>query len=379
MIRRLTTSLLCLALAAGLFGVLPAGAAPAAPLTAISLTGGTYAQDFDTLANSGTSSTTPDGWTLSESGSNANGIYTAGTGSGTTGDTYSFGATSSTERAFGGLLSGSLIPTIGVEFQNITGDAIISLAVSYNCEQWRLGATGRTDRLDFQYSTDATSLTTGTWTDVDSLDCSSTVTTGTPGALNGNDVANRNAVSGSVPGLSIADGTVFWIRWLDFNASGSDDGLAVDDFSLTPEIPTAVTLTSFAAEALADRVMVTWETVSELTNAGFNLYRSDSAAGPQTLLATVPSQAPGSAQGYAYSFDDLDVQTGQTWWYWLEDVSLSGATTLHGPVSATVQTPTAVTLSSVSVGAEAATALPWLWIVIGVSTVLGVNWFRRRA
>ena len=45
---------------------------------------------------------------------------------------------------------------------------ITSLAISYTGEQWRLGQvdTGRAaDRLDFQLSTNATSLTTGTWTD----------------------------------------------------------------------------------------------------------------------------------------------------------------------------------------------------------------------
>ena len=101
--------------------------------------------------------------------------------------------------------------------------------------------------------------------------------------------------------------------------------------------PLAVTLASFAAQGQADRVVVSWETLSEANNAGFNVYRADNAAGPQTLLAYVPSQAPGSTQGFAYSYDDLAVQPGQTYWYWLEDVSLSGATTLHGPVSATVQ------------------------------------------
>ena len=57
-------------------------------------------------------------------------------------------------------------------------------------------------------------------------------------------------------------------------------------------------------------------------------------------------KAPGSTQGFAYTYDDLAVQPGQTYWYWLEDVSLGGATTLHGPVSATVSVPTAVTLAS---------------------------------
>ena len=50
--------------------------------------------------------------------------------------------------------------------------------------------------------------------------------------MNGN--ANRTAVSATIAGLAIPAGQTFWIRWNDFNAAGSDDGLAVDDFSLTP-------------------------------------------------------------------------------------------------------------------------------------------------
>ena len=145
--------------------------------------------------------------------------------------------------------------------------------------------------------------------------------------------------------------------------------------------PLAVTLASFSAQAQADRVLVAWETVSELENAGFNLYRSDSPAGPQTLLAYVPSQAPGSAQGAAYSYEDGAVQPGQTWWYWLEDVSLSGATTLHGPVSATVQTPTAVTLNEMGAGPGPASAtLPWAAILLTLMVALagGLGVQRRK-
>ncbi len=209
-------------------------AAPQAPLAAIALPGGPYTQNFDTLANSGASSTVPNGWAFFESGTNANANYTAGTGSSNTGDTYSFGAASATDRALGGLLSGSLTPTIGAEFSNSTGATIVSLAVGYDCEQWRLGATGRFDRMDFQYSLDAMSLTTGTWVDVDALDCPGALSTGTVGALDGNASANRTVVSGSIASLSIANGAGFWIRWNDFNASGADDGLSLDDFSLTP-------------------------------------------------------------------------------------------------------------------------------------------------
>ncbi|MBK8284497.1 MAG: hypothetical protein IPK97_06210 [Ahniella sp.] len=59
--------------------------------------------------------------------------------------------------------------------------------------------------------------------------------TGTTGARDGNAAGNRTALSNSITGQSIANGATFWVRWNDANASGADDGLAVDDFSLTPQ------------------------------------------------------------------------------------------------------------------------------------------------
>jgi uncharacterized protein len=235
---RLLNLLLIAALALSVVAIVQ----PAQALGTISLTalGTPYTQDFNTLASSGTANTTtvPTGWDFSESGTNANTTYRAGTGSDNTGDTYSFGATSNTERAFGGLRSGTLVPLIGAQFTNNTGGTIISLDIAYTGEQWRLGqnTTGRAaDRLDFQVSTDATSITTGTWTDYDSLDFASPVVAGTVGALNGNVSPNRTAVNFSITGLSIANGTGFWLRWADTDLiPGSDDGLSVDDFSLTP-------------------------------------------------------------------------------------------------------------------------------------------------
>lgn len=197
----------------------------------ISLTGQPYTQDFNVLAGSGTSSTMPAGWLFLESGSNANTLYTAGTGSGNAGDTYSLGASAS-DRALGGLQSGSLVPSIGANFVNNTGGVITSIKITYKGEQWRLGATGRNDALDFQYSLDATSLASGTWVDVNQLDFTAPISTGTAGALDGNLSANQASVTYTITGLTIAAGSSIYIRWNDLNATGSDDALAIDDFSL---------------------------------------------------------------------------------------------------------------------------------------------------
>ncbi len=210
----------------------PAMAAGTINLTSFSV----YTQNFDTLATIGTTnSTLPVGWEMTESGGGArdNEQYAADSGASFTGDTYSYGAASSTERALGGMRSGTLIPLFGVVFTNNTGNPITSLDISYIGEEWRLGTAGRTDGLLFEYSTDAVSLTTGTWTIYSALNFV-TPDTVTTGAKNGNDAADRSSISAEITGLSISNGASFWIRWMEIDAMGADDGLAVDDFSLTP-------------------------------------------------------------------------------------------------------------------------------------------------
>jgi predicted extracellular nuclease len=203
-------------------------------------------ENFNTLSNTAGSTTNtalPTGWYITEGGGGArdNEQYAVDTGSSTTGDTYSYGSAGSTERALGELRSGTLIPLFGAKFTNNTGATITSLDVSYTGEQWRFGGVHSTiaDRLDFQYSTNATDLSTGTYLDANALDFNPPVTAGTAGALDGNNAANRTAISSTITGLSIPNGATFFIRFNDVDASGADDGLAVDDFSMTPHASVA--------------------------------------------------------------------------------------------------------------------------------------------
>lgn len=202
----------------------------------VALTGAnpTYTQDFNTLTTAGTTTAfSLTNWAIAETGTNANTDYRGGDGSSNTGDTYSFGTGTNTDRALGGVASGSLRTSFGVSFINNTGQNITSVNVAYVLEQWRrANATGGAkDTLYFSYSTDATSLTTGTWTSVASLHGTSINSTpaGTALVLDGNNASNRATISGTISGVTITPGSSLWVKWADPNIVGNDDGLGIDD------------------------------------------------------------------------------------------------------------------------------------------------------
>jgi trimeric autotransporter adhesin len=249
----------------------------------VSLGISTYNQDFNSLSN-GTDNipvatpALPDGWAFLETGTSANALYRPHNGSGNSGDTYSFGTTGNTERALGQIRSSSVISTLGGNFQNNTSTTISSLTITYAGEQWRLGAIGRNDKMDFQYSLDATSLSTGTWTDVNDLDFIAPVSAGTTGVLDGNAAANRVTVTFTLSGLNIANASSFWIRWNDADATGSDDGLAIDDFSIS------------AADATSPTFLSGYPKTSNITTAGFNVIANLSETG-KTYFIILPNNA----------------------------------------------------------------------------------------
>jgi hypothetical protein len=146
----------------------------------------------------------------------------------------------------------------------------------------------------------------------------------------------------------------------------------------------AVTLADLRAESQNDHVLITWETVSEMNNQGFNLYRSTSpdTAGQKINAALIPSQAPGSAQGAVYTWQDAEVTAGATYYYTLEDLDISGASSLHGPVSVVFQAPTAVTLGDLAASpASLPASLPLgaASAAVGLAALLVAAWQRQRS
>lgn len=200
----------------------------------ITTLGSAYNQNFDGLANTGTGFAPVTGWEISEPPSGDD-LCDAGDGSSSTSAIYSFGTGTNTDRAIGSITGSLSEPMLfGAKFTNNTGQNISSISIQFTGEQWRLGQNSLTDKLFFEYSTDASSLVAGaTWIPISALDFTSPITTGTPGALDGNLTANRTTLTANIA-VNIPATTGFvYIRWRDQQAGTNDHGLAIDDFSLT--------------------------------------------------------------------------------------------------------------------------------------------------
>ncbi|MFH1008433.1 MAG: hypothetical protein V1800_13185 [Candidatus Latescibacterota bacterium] len=94
-----------------------------------------------------------------------------------------------------------------------------------------------------------------------------------------------------------------------------------------------VTLSSFTALPGDGQAVLHWITESEMDNLGFHVYRSLKEDGEYIRVTGDLIQGAGSSPGRnEYSFTDLRLTNGQTYWYELEDVSFDGKHTLHGPI-----------------------------------------------
>jgi len=148
-------------------------------------------------------------------------------------------------------------PTVvfGAEFQNNTGQTISSINIDYQGEQWYIGSQTNNDGLDFEYSLNATSLSSGTWTGVSALDFDALQNSGSGTLLTPGNELIVASISSDIS-MSLASGGTFWIRWTDVDIpGGTDHGLAVDSFKLdataVPEPSTVALLFGMAALGVA--------------------------------------------------------------------------------------------------------------------------------
>ncbi len=127
-----------------------------------------------------------------------------------------------------------------------------------------------------------------------------------------------------------------------------------DDSTILINIPTAIDLLYFEADHQGDYVSLNWATAVEIDNFGFRLLRSTTGQLADAVeIAFVPGQGHGTASGASYTFVDQNVETNQTYTYWLVDVDLTGAETTHGPAT--------VDSSTIDSGGSATIFLPMIF------------------
>ena len=199
--------------------------------TQVNYTGGTYAQNFDAMGPTGT--TTPTGWFVG-TGTAAAVTGTSvlvGPGCSSTPGNCNFGVAGVRpigERALGSLAPFGTQLDTEVHFTNSTGFAITQFQLTYDGEQWRNGGSGNTNTLTLQLSTEGL-----TWTALGlAFNFISPINSTTAGSLDGNAAPNRVTGIGGMftPSAPILNGTTFVLRFADPNDPGKDSGIAVDNF-----------------------------------------------------------------------------------------------------------------------------------------------------
>lgn len=123
--------------------------------------------------------------------------------------------------------------------------------------------------------------------------------------------------------------------------NGPADAITKDNFSnlgTIGDVPLPVQLAAFTATDGYGRITLQWETVSELNNEGFYLYRSQEPdrGFEQLNYEIIPGHGNSNA-AHTYIHTDEDVQENETYYYQLVSKDFNGETFAYGSiVSATV-------------------------------------------
>ena len=117
---------------------------------------------------------------------------------------------------------------------NDTGGALATITFEFNGEQWRNGGNTTAQTMVLEYGFGSTFASVTTWTAPGgNFNWTSPVATSSAAAVDGNVAGLVENKGGNLSNLNWANGSTLWIRWIELNDSGSDHGLAIDDFAVT--------------------------------------------------------------------------------------------------------------------------------------------------
>lgn len=213
--------------------------------------GAAYTQNFDQLPVSGSITLTGkgphpidqaplslpslSGWQVLGNQSNTN-ILT-GTGSGTGSGIYSLGLSGNSNRALGTLASGTGTYAFGVVIENLTGSLLNKINIRLLATQWRKGGSGNINNWRFSYQTrQLNSIDTNQMISDSRADLSSVHTTTGSSTLNGHLLANQYTIQITLTDIVWKPGEKLILRWDDQDETGSDDAMAIDDFTFTATV-----------------------------------------------------------------------------------------------------------------------------------------------
>ena len=304
---------------------------------------GTYGQNFDGLALSGTNNPwtndgTLPGWHLFRQPSAspvAITSYNADTGAANSGNFLSYGSSGSSDRGLGGLASGgayfgspasgSVAGWFALALSNATAAPITNLAIAFNGEQWRNGGNTTAQTMVLEYGYGASFDQVATWTAPGgNFNWASPVATATAAAVDGNNAGRAGNLGGTLNlGASPwAASTTLWLRWTENNDVGNDHGLAIDDLTITsaqaPALP-ELSIQAVVGQAgefggsASVRISRTGSTADALTvpislRAGAGLAVNDDLTAP--LPATVVIPAGSSSVDLAIAAGDDSLNEG---------------------------------------------------------------------
>ena len=333
------------------------------PLTTLATN--SYVQNFNTLgtntwtnlisATVGTQaslgsgvSTNLNGWFATFLGGTPNTNLVADDGNGTNTAVYNYGNTGGTNRSLGGLANSGAAPAYGALISNSTSDTLRSVVINLTGKFWRSSSSVQ-NFLSFGYGeVDGTVvnninfLTATNTNNVFRLPLANVygpnpVPTNAVGPLDGNNITNQVQISNVAIPVDLAPGETMFIRWQDFDNSGFDAGLAIDDVSLTASTnlagPVLGTVALDNLTILQDAATVSSSVLTDggsaLTSRGFVfsetfLNTNPVIGGPNT---TVITNLPADVSAFTNTLSGLLASTSYT----VKSFAISAAGTNYSP------------------------------------------------
>ncbi|MCK9164898.1 MAG: choice-of-anchor D domain-containing protein [Candidatus Cloacimonas sp.] len=128
-----------------------------------------------------------------------------------------------------------------------------------------------------------------------------------------------------------------------FTISAKSDGDVAIVFPQEAGQTLPVTLSNFTAVVTSENfVNIAWTAETETNHSGYNLYRNEAKDLDNAIKINAHLIDQGSEIGTQnnYFYTDFEVYTNIVYYYWLESVSLNGASDFYGPLTVTIGDPT---------------------------------------